>query len=162
MTYYDETFNSKHYAEVDIAYANNNQYEGTGPGIRIQTGADSGYYCIARCRPNSGNVRIYVGQYIAGSNTHWEQDISGFNVGDRLGFEIDSATETTVHLMLNDVIDTTYTSKSALSGGKAGLSAYVAVTHIHQASDNWEGGDIGGGGSLLLRNRLRRNTLLRR
>lgn len=126
----------KHYA---IATPHASYAEYVGITIRHQSAANSFYYAIKR---NDGVV--FCGELIAGSATDWDAGTAGFGSGDTYELHIDATTGTTIYLKKNGTTVTTFTSKSALSGGSVGICA-VNVTDS-QGLSAWEGGDVAGGG----------------
>ncbi len=128
---YNQTFASKHYAQakvVDVA--------GAGPGIRMATGPNY-YYCS----PFAGD-KVYNGEVVAGSATDWDAGLTVPAANTVCRLEVDSTTETTIIYKEGGVTKQTYTSKSSLSGGRAGLCAYSSGGLL----DNWEGGDTAAAG----------------
>ena len=113
--YYNQTFASKHYGKLTIKGG-----RFIGPAIRMAAGANY-YYCFGSVSSNS-----YPGQVVAGSATDWDSGQAQVNVGDILELAIDVTTEGTVHYKVNGSLVTTYTSKTALSGGRVGIAAYAA------------------------------------
>jgi hypothetical protein len=122
---------------MDPAYGNY-----AGGTIHHQTGANSYYYCFMR---NDGVV--FCGELIAGVATNWagggtDGGVDGFSVSDTISFEDDLSTAGTIHLKKNGVTVQSFTGKTALTGGFAGI---VAVNVIGtQGVSTWESADVGG------------------
>src|SRR3990167_3350602 len=137
-----DTFNDKHYAKAKaVALAAGNS---RGPDIRVQTGAaNSLYYCL---RDNDG--KTYNGELIAGSPTDWDAGLTAPALGTVLELHVDATTATTIVYKEAGVTKATYTGKSALSGGAAGVSAYEAGTTSY--GDDWEGGNVAVAGGTIL------------
>jgi hypothetical protein len=135
--YYNQTFADKHYSKVLML--SSGVFAIAGPAIRIQSGANSFYYAYI----DAGTGTVYAGECISGTGTDWDAGQSGFSLTDEIELAIDATTSTTVHLKKNGTIVQTYTGKSALSGGRAGVAAYFTNSGI----DSWEGGDVAGGGA---------------
>jgi len=123
---YNQTFNSKHYAELEILSDGN-----IGPFIRAAAGGNF-YYCFA------GTVGVFNGECVSGSFEDWDGGQSGISTNDVVALYVDATTETTILYKVNDSTIQTYTSKSSLSGGKPGIGLYDSGW-----GDNWEGGDVG-------------------
>ncbi len=127
--YYNQTFASAHYSQTKASSGNYG-----GPCVR---GAASGnyYYCYASLSANS-----YCGEVVSGSASDWDSGQASVSAGDVTRLEIDSSTTTTIYYKVNGSTVATFTSKSALSGGRAGVSGYGGGS---PQFDDWEGGDVG-------------------
>lgn len=142
VNYYNNTFAASHYAQAKIAVLGGS---GNMPGvaIRVQTGADSCFYCIV----DPSGPTVYNGQLVSGSSTDWDSGITGAGnvptVGDTFGLYVDATTSTTIYYKVNGVIKATYTSKNALTGGKAGVACYDDGSSNN--ANTWEGGDSASG-----------------
>ncbi len=132
--YYNNTFADKHYS-IALTHASYSEY--AGPTVRAQT-TNSFYYA----HMSNGGV-VSAGECIAGVGTDWDGGQSGWTAGDTIELWIDATTSTTIHLKRNGTTIATYTGKSLLTGGKAGLESVNAMTVQQIAS--WEGGDVGAG-----------------
>lgn len=127
---YNQTFNSKHYAKLKIT-------DGAGyigPAIRMAAGPNF-YYCFA------ANGGVYNGECISSSLSDWDGGQAGIADNDICEIRVDDTVETTIPYVVNGSTVQTYTSKSSLSGGKAGVCNYGSGG----IADDWEGGDVGGG-----------------
>jgi len=130
-----DTFNDKHYAKAKaVASAVGGA---RGPAIRIQSGANSFFYCL---RDNDG--KTYNGEAIAGGLTDWDAGLTAPALGTVLELHIDITTATTIYYKEAGVTKATYTGKNALTGGASGVGAFD--THTGTYGDDWEGGDVGG------------------
>lgn len=138
--YLNETFADKHYAIASFV-SNPSDYHGVA--IRVQSGANSFYYAI---RNITGGV--FAGEMIAGTATDWDAGQTGWGATDTVELHVDATTATTIHLKRNGSTIATYTSKSALSGGRAGICAAGVLDGAGISA--WEGGDIGAGSSFSL------------
>lgn len=138
--YYNNTFADKHYAKGTIIIG------GTGLAgitVRHQSAANSFFYALY----DESSGHVFVGECIAGTPTDWAGgDVTGFVGGDVIELAVDATTSTTIHLKLNGTINTTFTSKSALSGGRGGVVAFLASSSTLQ---DWEGGDVAGSAATL-------------
>jgi len=141
--YYNITFAEAHYSK-GVLHASING--AAGVSVRVQSGANSFYYAIY----DSGTV--FAGQCITGSLTDWDAGQGGFSAGDEIELSIDPAVTTTVYLKKNGSTVQTYTSKSALSGGRSGPAGYS--TGGTAGLDSWEGGDVSAGGGYKPRSML--------
>lgn len=132
------TFADKHFSKA-IPHASFANY--AGPAIRIQAGANSFYYAV---RQNDGTV--FAGQCITGTPTDWDSGQTGWTPGgsDDCELAVDPTTSTTILLKRAGVTIATFTSKSALAGGKPGVCS-TQVTNS-QSILSIETGDVGGGG----------------
>lgn len=133
--YYNQTFAAAHYSQCVLAAAGT---ESIGVVVRAQTAAKSCYY--AGCWASGG--LLFAGETIAGTDTDWDSGQVDPNVGQSFGLYIDETTTTTVYYKVNGATIATYTSKSALTGGKAGVWRFQGSTGTR--IDDWEGGDVGG------------------
>jgi hypothetical protein len=137
VNYYNGSATSTHYAKCVIATDQDNI---CGPAVRVQSGANSFYF--ARWIGYTG--KVWAGECIAGSGSDWDTGQT-FAEGDEIGLEIDATTSTTIYLKRNGSTVATYTSKSTLTGGKPGISAYVDTNNTGVTS--LEVGDVAGGSS---------------
>ena len=128
---YNGTFADKHYAKATILSGNY-----IGPAIRMSS-SQNYYYCFASLGDNS-----FIGEVIAGSATDWDSGQATVSASDVVEIGIDPTTSTTVLYKVNTVTIATYTGKSTLTGGKAGVAAYGSGSGY---IDNFEAGDVGGG-----------------
>jgi hypothetical protein len=136
-----DTFDDKHYAQIVLTdISTTPSSTGTGVGIRMQSGANSFYYCL----PNKSGV-VFNGQMVAGTATDWDSGQSGAAQGDTIYLGIDPTTATTVLYKKNGTLVTTYTGKSALTGGAAGVTGYDSQGDCF--SDDFEGGNVNTGSS---------------
>ena len=148
--YWNDTFAASHYSQAVVAAGG---LQAIGPCIRAQAAAQSFYYCYLY----APSAAVFPGECVGGTGTDWDSGQAEALVGDTFGLFVDASTTTTIYYKKNAATIATYTSKSALSGGKAGVARYQGsnATRI----DDWEGGDVGGAtgwGGLLgdQRNRL--------
>ena len=132
--FYNQTFNSKHYAKLKITAA-----RFIGPGIRMATGKNY-YYCNGAI--TGFGFKTYPGQYVAGTATDW--DAGQALVGDNsvLELRVDATTEGTIYYYDDGVLVATYTGKTALTGGRPGITCYGVDD---PTGDDWEGGDVAAG-----------------
>ena len=128
--YYNQTFATKHYAKLRITAT-----RFIGPGIRMATGQNY-YYCFGAIADTT-----YPGEVIAGSATDWDAGQAAVNDNDVLELHVDAAVEGTVYYKVNGATIATYTGKTALTGGRAGIAGYLLA---NPTGDDWEGGDVGG------------------
>lgn len=133
--YYNQTFASAHYSKATRGTG----VEG-GPYVRVQSGAHSAYYCLY----GAGDAKVYNGEVVSGSYSDWDSGVSGHSSGNVVELSIDSSTTTTVYYKVNGSTVATYTSKSALTGGRPGIGSYNGESAA-SCWDNWEGGDVGVG-----------------
>jgi hypothetical protein len=131
--YYNETFNSKHYSKCK--YLSNLT---VGPAIRVDEGVWPNWSCYY-CFPDD---KIYNGEMINDTGTDWDSGLTLPDVNSIIELTVDATTEGTVHYKDDGTTVATYTGKTALTGGRAGLSKYGNITGA--AIDDWEGGDVGG------------------
>jgi hypothetical protein len=113
--------------------------DNVGVAVRVQSGANSFYYAFRY----SPSATVFAGEVIAGNGTDWDAGQAGFAVGDTIELAIDSAVTTTVYLKKNGTTVATYTSKSALSGGRPGVCSYSNIGTF--GLDSWEGDNMPGG-----------------
>lgn len=132
--YWNATFADAHYSKGVIS-ASTGQH---GVAVRIQTGANSLFYCI--WNGFLGTNLVFPGQCIAGTPTDWDSGIAGFTANDVLEFAIDPTVSTTFYVKKNGTTVATYTGKNALTGGKAGVAAYQRQSNIGLLS--WEGDNV--------------------
>jgi|SRR6185295_356540 len=136
-----DTFADKHYAKgvaTDVS-PGVNASAGVGPAIRCQSGASSFYYCVTF----GTGPKAFNGECITGTGTDWD---SGQTIaaGDTIEIGVDPTTATTILFKRNGSLTATYTSKSALSAGSAGVCGFDSDGGVQMTS--WEGGDVAGGG----------------
>lgn len=139
MSWWDaDSFASAHYSKGTYAGATSSN-DGPGPAVRCQPSALSFYYTFC------DTTTCYTGQVIAGSPTDWD---SGHTVAinDVIELRIDVTVTSTVYFYRNSSLVATYLLKTALSNGAAGVGMFNAGSN--PGVDNWEGGDVGGGGTL--------------
>lgn len=128
---YNQTFNSKHYSILQVVTGGL-----IGPAIRMGAGPDM-YYCFAEA-----TATTYVGEMDDGSPVDWDGGQSSPDTGETAELWVDESVEGTIYYKVEGVTIETYTSKTTLSGGSAGICAYDFAGAL---GDNWEGGDVGGG-----------------
>jgi len=132
-----DAFDAAHYSQAKLV-ATSTGANARGPAIRIQSGANSFFYCL---RDNDGNT--YNGESVAGSLTDWDAGIAAGALSVVHQIAVDQTTATTIYYKKDGVTAATYTGKNALSGGAAGVCSFNAATTDY--GDDWEGGDVGGG-----------------
>lgn len=134
--YYNNTFADKHYSKGTLVASPTGA---AGVTIRHQTGTNAFYYAIW----DQGTTNVFVGEYSAGTPTDWVggANLTGFVGGDVIELAVDPTTSTTILLKRNGTTHTTFTSKSALSLGKAGVCAFLGSS---ATLADWEGGDVTG------------------
>src|SRR3989344_5501323 len=125
--YYNQAFNSKHYSQLENAGSTNIAY-GAGPAIRVQAGANY-FYCFIF------DSAVYNGEVINGSATDWDGGQAAPNESDVMRIEVDATTETTILYKVNGATIQTYTGKSNLSGGRAGVASYDAGNSANQVDN---------------------------
>jgi hypothetical protein len=128
-----DAFNDKHYAKCKTGAS------GTGPSIRIATGAANSFYYLFSFDADKN----YAGECVTGTPTDWDSGQTHTHAGDVIELHVDGTTATTIHYKVAGSIIATYTLKSALSGGAAGVGAWGGGTI--SMGDDWEGGNVGGG-----------------
>ena len=131
---YNNTFATKHYSKLKILI--DDQF--VGPAIRMASGSNM-YYCY--CTGALAST-TYNGECVAGSASDWDGGQNGVAANSIAELTVDASTETTIIYKDDGTTIVTYTSKSALSGGKAGVCGYDLGAPY---ADDWEGGDVGGG-----------------
>jgi len=138
--YYNQTFATAHYAKAAVTIGSQtSQSTGTGVAVRMQTGAVSLYYLVV-----NGDTSMFAGELVAGTPTDWEEITGEFTSGQTIELAVDQTVSTTFYVKVNGSTIRTYTSKSALSGGKAGVVSYGdGRSGEGPFADTWEGGDVG-------------------
>lgn len=135
MAYWNaDSFNAAHYSK--------GTYGGTatsgkapGPAVRCQAGAVSLYQAFC------DTTTCYAGQTVANVPTDWDSGQT-VAIGDVVELRIDANVTTTVYLYIAGSLKATYTSKSTLSGGAAGVCMFNSAAAV--GVDDWEGGNTGG------------------
>ena len=128
-----DAFDDKHYAKAKCTTVG---IDSVGPSIRIQSGANSCYYCL-----RSQDGKVYNGELVAGTPTDWDAGLTAPAAGTVLELWVDATTATTILYKEAGVTKATYTGKNALSGGAAGVSAWDTGAR----GDDWEGGNVAAG-----------------
>lgn len=129
-----DTFNNDQYAEIVGIQGDNPTYIGVGlrhAGAGVQT-----FYYYAASTADS-----YVAKLVAGTETVLATGGSSAT-NDVLRLE---ATGTSLQAKKNGSNAFSAITDSAIASGKAGIVSYGF--HVNVRGDNWEGGNIGGGGT---------------
>lgn len=135
--YYDATFASAHYTKIKFTAEASSSGDYVGVIVRGAAGGD--YYYSIR---GGASAKVYNGESVDGTPTDWDSGLSGCSINDVFGLYIDASTTTTVYYKVNDATVETYTSKDALSGGRAGVCTNSSGASRTARADDWEGGDV--------------------
>lgn len=149
------TFSDDQYSSLEV-YGTGTETWSAYSGVIARASADQDgsrdyYYARILDRQDAGNNRVELSKVVNGTTTVLDNTPStqSWSSGDRIEIECEG---TTIRGLKNG---TGYHSAtdSALTTGKPGI---YALTRDSLTGDNWEGGDItgGGGGGATLRSRL--------
>jgi hypothetical protein len=127
-----DSFNADQYAQADIGILSN----GGGVGVRLDSGSDG--YCV---NFNVGAGEAYLNRLDAGTATSL-QTITGLTIASFDTWRIEVA-GTTLKVYQNGVQRGTNQTDSTHSAGAAGM---IINGSGDQLIDNFEGGNLGGGG----------------
>ncbi len=107
------------------------------------------YYACVATSVSGGNYSVSFGKVVNGTSTLFFAGNVAFAVGDRIELEVEGST---IRVCKNGTAlgGSFTTTDTALTTGKPGVTAAGSVSAI--AGDDWEGGDVGSGGSPFVSN----------
>lgn len=133
-----DAFNSDHYSQVDLP----NVFAGAGgPTVRAASGANTVY--LLQVSPSGGSYVLY--RVVAGGYANIG---SGSGTVSPATWRLEANGSSIVVICDGSTINTH--SDATITGGAAGLYLDTTSTEL----DNWEGGNLGGGGGPTARQRL--------
>lgn len=134
-----DTFNNDQYSQATLIGVPSTA-AAIGPACRVATGGAATYYGVyydGGASPSRG----FLFKMVAGTWTQIGTNISGVALNSVIKIDASSTTITAY----DDGVSVKSGTDSAIASGSAGLTAYGADSTATE--DNWEGGNLGGGGT---------------
>jgi hypothetical protein len=146
-TYRDGTYANNQYAQCTWAGGTaNNNTSWFGPCVRMDTSTGACYSLMIFTQASYPAWWVKIGYYDgsglsadSGASPLYSQG-TVFSNSDVFRLE---AVGTTLTMFFNGVSKFSWTGRSELTAGKAGLMAYAWASSGDFLADNWEGGDVG-------------------